>query len=115
MFRKNNLVGSIVQNYKKLKILPLQLINRKFDILWVAKNIDNWFNINTLNSKRKYKVYNTIIMYRYKLFFYQRSLDYLGQESATYDSEAACGFLACHLRLSRIRLNIKILFLYLYS
>lgn len=60
---KNSFVGSTVQNYKELRVLPFNLVYRKFAILWVVKIIDIWFDINISESKRKERAYNAIIAY----------------------------------------------------
>lgn len=50
---------------------------RKFDILWVVQNINNWFDISTIDLKRKDRTYNVTVSYT-STTFGQRFLDYQG-------------------------------------
>lgn len=57
--------------------MPVQFIYKKFSIIWVVKNINNWFSIYTLDFKRKDRVYNATVAYTNSSFG-QRFLNYLG-------------------------------------
>lgn len=74
---KHSLEGSTLKNYQELKVLPVKLIYKKFAILWVVKNINNWFNKTTIDLKRMDRAYNATVSYT-NTSFGQRFLDYQG-------------------------------------
>lgn len=68
---------STVLNYNELKVLPFKLIYTKFAILWAVKNINVWYNINTIETKRKDRAaYNAPVVYT-NTSFGQTFLDYI--------------------------------------
>ncbi|KAF0711369.1 myb-like protein D [Aphis craccivora] len=74
---KYSLEGSTSQNYKELKVLPINSLYKKFAIMWVVKNMENWYNADKSKQTRENRAYDAKINYT-NTSFSQKFVDYLG-------------------------------------
>ena len=73
---KKSLEGSINQNYKDFKVLPIRSVYKKIAINWVEKNRNTSYNTETYKNKRQHTTLDAKANY-IKTNYCQKSIDYL--------------------------------------